>query len=172
MHTWNLYLRNLINQCYHDTFNKRKKKVLHGTDLGAKYNKQQTLRLWAHWKPRGLTAACGLAWAAGRTNGYKNPREGELGVSHQQAGRWVRKDVGKYSVRKLVPRRCWQLTGPDVGDGVAELEAKPTTAWQGSRAGPPVLLRREVFLWFLIQASYTRHYPTYNNNLFRSKQDA
>ena len=31
----------------------------------------------------------------------------------------------KCGLRKLVSRKCWQLTGPDVGDGVTEPESKP-----------------------------------------------
>lgn len=66
---------------------------------------------------------------------------------------------------------CWQLTGLDVEDGGTELESKPTIACQGNKSGQSALLKMKMFIWFLIQANYTRHYPTYNNSLFRSKQD-
>lgn len=75
------------------------------------------------------------------------------------------------SLRKFISRTCWQLTGPDVGDGVTQLESKLTIACQGNTAGQSALRKTKMFIWFLNQANYTRHYPTYNNSLFGSKQD-
>lgn len=71
----------------------------------------------------------------------------------------------KCSLKKLVSRKGRQLTGPDVGGGVIELESNPIVALQGNTSGQSVLLRTKMSVWFLIQANYTRHYPTSNNNL-------
>lgn len=60
----------------------------------------------------------------------------------------------------FISRKCWQLTGPDVGDGV--------TAYQRNMVGQSVL-RMNILIWFLIKANYTRHYHTFDNNLFRCK---
>lgn len=59
----------------------------------------------------------------------------------------------------FVSSKCWQLTGPDVGDGVTEPESKPTIACQGNKSGQSVLLRINIFIQLLIQNSSTRYYP-------------
>lgn len=70
----------------------------------------------------------------------------------------------KCSLKKLVSRKGRQLTGPDVGGGVIELESNPIVALQGNTSGQSVL-RTKMSVWFLIPANCTRHYRTGNNNL-------